>query len=100
MKKYMLFSLLSLLFVQCEKDTPEINQEIPIIDNTSYSISGYLYSGNSKVSNANIRLDDKPINQTITDSNGYFLINDVDSGNHKLTAYSIQDNGGFLELES
>ncbi len=92
LKLYLLVFILTLLTVQCSKDQS--------IDTESFKVSGYIRSSGIPVVNANISLDSTNNFLTVTNSDGYFEINNVPLGNFDLRVINNKEDGSFSEYHS
>ncbi len=66
-------------------------------ENQLHDVSGYLYIRNEPIASAEVTIDGMVQYNTTSDDQGYFKIQNVSAGNHKLSAYKVTIDSSFIE---
>jgi len=62
-----------------------------------HSVSGYFFIKNKPISDVTVNIDDKIQYNTKTNSQGYFKIGNIPTGQHKLKALKAAEDSSFIE---
>ena len=66
----------------------------------TFDVSGHMIQKGAPVSGVQVIIDDKLNYSSVTDQEGYFLIEEVPEGLHTIEAEKLNDNGSFVEFKS
>jgi hypothetical protein len=66
-------------------------------ERTNFNVSGYLISKGDVMGNAEVDIDGLEQYKTKSDSEGYFSITGVSTGNHQLNVNNSYENGGYVQ---
>jgi hypothetical protein len=84
---FFFLSLLSILIFGCNNDEN---------NDSTFDVSGYLYTKGQPIANAGINLDDMVQYQAVSDNDGYFEIKNVSKGSHNLKTIKTYDDSTFI----
>jgi len=85
--------VLSLLMSGCKKET----DTDPGDNKTDFTVSGILKTNGKPIENAIVDIDGLEQYKVTTNSEGYFLIEDVFAGNHTLNTKQSYNNGVYIQ---